>query len=118
LQFCHGASSLSRGRVCHVIGHSSCLCQAIYTYVHFELFLFCILYTDVHIRATPFSPGYVLQIMPKSCILSQVITTSYTLGGRTPDRRQVYAFYIYGKQNILIISYTSKMTQPLSYNQF
>jgi hypothetical protein len=25
-----GASSLSRGRVCHITGHSPCLCQAIY----------------------------------------------------------------------------------------
>jgi hypothetical protein len=38
---CRGASSLSRGRVCHVAGHGHCLCQAIYTYVHFQ-FLFSI----------------------------------------------------------------------------
>jgi len=28
---CHGVSSLKRGWVCHIIGHSSYLCQVIYT---------------------------------------------------------------------------------------
>jgi hypothetical protein len=37
--FCHEVSSLSRGWVCHVAGHSPCLCKAIYTYVCFDLFL-------------------------------------------------------------------------------
>jgi hypothetical protein len=35
---CHGAFSLSRGRVCHVTGHSPCLCQAIYTLYIMNLF--------------------------------------------------------------------------------
>jgi hypothetical protein len=30
--FCHCGSSLWRGRVCLVIGHSPCLCQGIYTF--------------------------------------------------------------------------------------
>jgi hypothetical protein len=41
---CHGASSLSRGRVCLVTGHISCLCQAIYTYV-FLIFFFVFLHS-------------------------------------------------------------------------
>jgi hypothetical protein len=34
----HGVSSLSGLRGPHVIGHCPCQCQAIYTFVHSELF--------------------------------------------------------------------------------
>jgi hypothetical protein len=35
---CGGALSLSRGRVCHVIGHSPSVCQSIRTYVDFNIY--------------------------------------------------------------------------------
>jgi len=68
LRFYHGASSLCRGQVCHVTCHSPRLCQAIYTYVHFDLFVFNAFFAfyiqNVCVHARPLSPGFVQQIMP------------------------------------------------------
>jgi len=104
LRFCHGAFSPSRRRVYLVTGHSPCLCQATYTYVHFELFKtvffkFLLLlflnfqHRDLHVHARPVRSGFVQQITPTVHLLPKDIQPqSRQLFDRMPDRHQDWAF--------------------------
>jgi hypothetical protein len=59
-------SSLSRERVCHVTGHSPCLCQLIYTYVHFEPFFYIFVLTVLlHFKysVSMYPPGLSAQVL-------------------------------------------------------
>jgi hypothetical protein len=79
---CRGAFSLSRGRVCYVVGYSPCLCSNIYTCTFLFLlsflllhFLFCILNTVCLCTHQTVSPGFLRQIMLIAHVLPKDITT-------------------------------------------
>jgi hypothetical protein len=105
LRFCHGEFSRSRGRVCHITGHTPCLCQVIYTYVHFQfvcffnfLKLFLIVYTqDVCVYSCNSQPFRYLKVHYR-------LHKSPTLVPILSHMDPVHNFHTFSLRSILILS--------------